>query len=49
MKLADLRQPPFSLGSDAIEWVRKTRAGLDLDAKLGQIMLPFCRDLSEGG
>jgi beta-N-acetylhexosaminidase len=49
MKLADLRRPPFSLDAAGLDWVKKTRAGLDLDRKLGQVMLPFCGDTSEAG
>jgi beta-N-acetylhexosaminidase len=47
MKLTDLRRPPFGLDAAGLDWVKTTRSGLDLDQKLGQIMMPFCRDTSE--
>lgn len=37
---------PFYLDDDAIAWVASTFESLSLDQKLGQIMLPLCRDLS---
>ncbi|HEU0222551.1 MAG TPA: glycoside hydrolase family 3 N-terminal domain-containing protein [Paracoccaceae bacterium] len=43
----DLRRQPFNLDEAALAWVRETFAGLSLEAKLGQIMLPICRDLTD--
>ncbi|WP_117196021.1 glycoside hydrolase family 3 protein [Rhizobium terrae] len=37
---------PFHLDEEALAWVKSTFEGLSLDEKLGQIVLPLCRDLS---
>lgn len=37
---------PFHLDAEAIAWVKSTFEDLSLDEKLGQIVLPLCRDLS---
>ncbi|WP_312223056.1 glycoside hydrolase family 3 protein [Rhizobium rhizoryzae] len=44
--LKKLAAHPFNLDDKALAWVRSTFEGLSLDEKLGQIMLPLCRDLS---
>jgi len=41
-----LRSAPFNLDDKALEWVLSTFAGLSQEQKLGQILLPLCRDLS---
>lgn len=44
--LEKLAGHPFHLDDTALAWVRSTFDSLSLDQKLGQIMLPLCRDLS---
>lgn len=46
LTLDRLRSAPFNLDDAAIAWVGEVFAGLSLEDKLGQIMLPLCRDLS---
>ncbi|RGP38014.1 glycoside hydrolase family 3 protein [Pseudotabrizicola alkalilacus] len=42
-----LRGAPFHLDAQALNWVKETFARLDEPAKLCQILIPMCRDLSE--
>lgn len=44
--LDQLRLAPFNLDETALAWVGDVFASLSLEDKLGQIMLPLCRDLS---
>ncbi len=44
--LEKLAGHPFHLNDTALAWVRSTFDRLSLDEKLGQIVLPLCRDLS---
>ncbi|WP_037082670.1 glycoside hydrolase family 3 protein [Neorhizobium vignae] len=44
--LKKLAGHPFHLDDEALGWVKSTFEGLSLDQKLGQIVLPLCRDLS---
>lgn len=37
---------PFELDNDALDWVATTFASLSVDGKIGQILLPLARDLS---
>ncbi|MEN3149775.1 glycoside hydrolase family 3 N-terminal domain-containing protein [Neorhizobium sp. IRAMC:178] len=45
--LKKLAGHPFNLDGEAVDWVKSTFDGLSLEEKLGQIVLPLCRDLSE--
>lgn len=40
---------PFHLDAGALAWVRARFAALDTDAKITQLVLPMCRDLSDDG
>ena len=42
----ELAAAPFNLDKAAIDWVWSTFAGLSETEKLGQIVLPLCRDLA---
>ncbi len=44
---AHLMAAPFHLDAEAVVWVRRTHAGMETEAKLAQIVIPACRDLSE--
>lgn len=44
---AHLMAAPFHLDAGAVDWVRRTHAAMDPEAKLAQIVIPACRDLSE--
>lgn len=44
--LKKLAGHPFNLDDDAAGWVKSTFERLSLEEKLGQIVLPLCRDLS---
>lgn len=44
---AQLCAAPFHLDRDALDWVKARFAGLGQDAKIAQIVLPMCRDLSD--
>ncbi|EUB98225.1 glycoside hydrolase family 3 domain protein [Rhizobium sp. CF080] len=44
--LKKLAGHPFHLDDEALAWVQSTFDKLSLDEKLGQIVLPLCRDLS---
>lgn len=44
--LKKLAGHPFNLDDEALAWVQSTFDKLSLDEKLGQIVLPLCRDLS---
>ncbi|WP_142781984.1 glycoside hydrolase family 3 protein [Agrobacterium sp. T29] len=44
--LEKLRQAPFSLDDEALDWVKSVFSSLGINEKLGQILLPVCRDLS---
>lgn len=44
--LKKLAGHPFHLDDEGLAWVQSTFEGLSLDEKLGQIVLPLCRDLS---
>jgi beta-N-acetylhexosaminidase len=46
---AQLCAAPFNLDSSALAWVRARFAECDTDTKLGQLVLPMCRDLSDSG
>jgi beta-N-acetylhexosaminidase len=44
-----LKAAPFHLDPAALVWVKSTFGKMDPDAKLAQIVLPMCRDLSDAG
>jgi beta-N-acetylhexosaminidase len=44
--LKKLAGHPFNLDAEALAWVKSTFESLSLDQKLGQIVLPLCRELS---
>ncbi|CAN7552303.1 glycoside hydrolase family 3 protein [Devosia sp. LjRoot3] len=46
VKQDQLIAAPFNLDVPALNWVMSTFASLTTDQKLGQIILPLCRDLS---
>ncbi len=46
VKSQDLQAAPFNLDAAALDWVLTTFSHLTTDQKLGQILLPLCRDLS---
>lgn len=41
-----LQASPFNLDQAGLDWVLSTFSSLSVEQKLGQIMLPLCRDLS---
>ncbi|MGV4797081.1 hypothetical protein [Rhizobium sp. F40D2] len=45
--LGKLREKPFYLDTAALTWVQETFASLSIEERVGQILLPVCRDLSE--
>ncbi len=45
---AQLCAAPFHLDQDGLGWVKACFANLDQDEKIAQIVLPMCRDLSNG-
>lgn len=47
MDIEALRAAPFHLDDAALRWVAETFASLSDKAKIGQIVLPLCRDISE--
>ncbi|MDD7973135.1 glycoside hydrolase family 3 protein [Roseinatronobacter alkalisoli] len=46
---AQLCAAPFHLDAGGLDWVRTRFAALDTDAKIAQLVLPMCRDLSDAG
>ncbi len=47
--LDSMRKPPFNLDDDGIAWVESTLAGLDTNAKVGQLFCSIGIDLTEAG
>src|SRR3954471_9301278 len=46
MKFDYLKKPPFRLDAKALAWVKQTFGELSSKAKLGQLVMPLCLDLS---
>lgn len=44
---AHMMAAPFHLDAEAVDWVRRTHARMETEAKLAQIVIPACRDLSD--